>query len=121
MTPIEVRRLRASRINRFAAPRPEAGRAKAGCWRGPVAAPFRRGCRVIPAKHRFARCRRGAATARGSAVALLSRDGGDPVAVELVHRATPHPYWPGGAVLLHDGSEPRAIGLLAHLDAAVLH
>jgi hypothetical protein len=43
------------------------------------------------------------------------------VAVELVHRATPHPYWPGGAVLLHDGSEPRAIGLLAHLDAAVLH
>jgi hypothetical protein len=69
-----------------------------------------------------ARCRRGAATARGSAVALLSRDGGDPVAVELVHRATPpHPYWPGGAVLLHDGSEPRAIGLLDHLDAAVLH
>jgi hypothetical protein len=50
------------------------------------------------------------------------RDGGDPVAVELVHRATPpHPYWPGGAVLLHDGSEPRAIGLLDHLDAAVLH
>jgi hypothetical protein len=44
------------------------------------------------------------------------------VAVELVHRATPpHPYWPGGAVLLHDGSEPRAIGLLDHLDAAVLH
>jgi UDP-2,3-diacylglucosamine pyrophosphatase LpxH len=40
----------------------------------------------------------------------------------LVHRATPpHPYWPGGAILLEDRGEPRAIGLLDHLDAAALH
>ena len=40
----------------------------------------------------------------------------------LVHHVTPpHPYWPGGAVVLEDGSEPRAIGLLDHLDAAALH
>jgi hypothetical protein len=40
----------------------------------------------------------------------------------LVHHASPpHPYWPGGAVVLEDGSEPRAIGLLDHLDAAALH
>jgi hypothetical protein len=40
----------------------------------------------------------------------------------LVHRASPpHPYWPGGAILLEDGGEPRAIGLLDHLDAASLH
>jgi hypothetical protein len=40
----------------------------------------------------------------------------------LVHRATPpHPYWPGGAVLLEDGREPRAIGLLDHLPTTVLH
>jgi UDP-2,3-diacylglucosamine pyrophosphatase LpxH len=40
----------------------------------------------------------------------------------LVHRASPpHPYWPGGAVLLEDGREPRVIGLLDHLDAAALH
>jgi Calcineurin-like phosphoesterase len=33
----------------------------------------------------------------------------------LVHHATPpHPYWPGGAVLLDDGGEPRALGLLDH-------
>jgi UDP-2,3-diacylglucosamine pyrophosphatase LpxH len=31
----------------------------------------------------------------------------------LVHRAQrPHPYWPGGAVLIEDGAEPLAIGLL---------
>ncbi len=31
----------------------------------------------------------------------------------LVDRATPpHPYWPGGAVLLEPGSEPCAVGLL---------
>jgi UDP-2,3-diacylglucosamine pyrophosphatase LpxH len=35
----------------------------------------------------------------------------------LVHHATPpHPYWPGGAIVLEDGREPRAIGLLDHLD-----
>ncbi|HEY6776052.1 MAG TPA: metallophosphoesterase [Thermoleophilaceae bacterium] len=40
----------------------------------------------------------------------------------LVHRAAPpHPYWPGGAILLEDRGEPRAIGLLDHLDAASLH
>jgi Calcineurin-like phosphoesterase len=40
----------------------------------------------------------------------------------LVHHATPpHPYWPGGAILLEDGAEPRAIGLLDHLGAAALH
>lgn len=40
----------------------------------------------------------------------------------LVNRATPpHPYWPGGAILLEDDREPRTIGLLDHLDAAALH
>jgi hypothetical protein len=40
----------------------------------------------------------------------------------LLHRAVPpHPYWPGGAVVLRDGHEPETIGLLDHLDAAVLH
>ena len=40
----------------------------------------------------------------------------------LVHHATPpHPYWPGGAVLLEDGRDPLAIGLLDHLDASALH
>lgn len=39
----------------------------------------------------------------------------------LVHRAEPpHPYWPGGAVLLEPGRDPRAIGLLDDLDAAAL-
>jgi hypothetical protein len=37
----------------------------------------------------------------------------------LVHRARPpHPYWPGGAVMLEDGQPPRALGLLDDLDAA---
>ncbi len=36
----------------------------------------------------------------------------------LVDRATaPHPYWPGGAVLLEPGQEPRSVGLLDELDA----
>jgi hypothetical protein len=40
----------------------------------------------------------------------------------LLHRAgPPHPYWPGGAVLIEDGQVPRAVGLLDHLDAAALH
>jgi hypothetical protein len=39
----------------------------------------------------------------------------------LVHGATPpHPYWPGGAVLLEPGAEPRAIGLLDELPPAAL-
>ncbi len=40
----------------------------------------------------------------------------------LVHRAAPpHPYWPGGAIMLEEGREPQAIGLLDYLDAALLH
>jgi UDP-2,3-diacylglucosamine pyrophosphatase LpxH len=34
----------------------------------------------------------------------------------LVNRAAPpHPYWPGGAILLEDGSDPQAVGLLDDL------
>ena len=37
----------------------------------------------------------------------------------LVHFAVPpHPYWPGGAVVLEDGAQPRALGLLDRLGAA---
>jgi Calcineurin-like phosphoesterase len=40
----------------------------------------------------------------------------------LVHRAAPpHPYWPGGAVLLDDCRDPQAVGLLDGLDARALH
>ncbi len=40
----------------------------------------------------------------------------------LVHHASPpHPYWPGGAIVLDDGQDPRPVGLLDHLDAAALH
>jgi UDP-2,3-diacylglucosamine pyrophosphatase LpxH len=40
----------------------------------------------------------------------------------LVHRAaTPHPYWPGGAIVLEEGSEPRVVGLLDRVDPALLH
>ena len=43
-------------------------------------------------------------------------------AAQLLHRARPpHPYWPGGAVVVGDGGAPRAVGLLDHLDAAALH
>ena len=39
----------------------------------------------------------------------------------LLHNAAaPHPYWPGGAVVLEDGGEPEAIGLLDHLGADAL-
>jgi hypothetical protein len=39
----------------------------------------------------------------------------------LLHRARPpHPYWPGGAVVLEDGGPPRAVGLLDHLGADAL-
>jgi UDP-2,3-diacylglucosamine pyrophosphatase LpxH len=35
----------------------------------------------------------------------------------LLDRATPpHPYWPGGAVLVEDGADPRSIGLLDAVD-----
>jgi UDP-2,3-diacylglucosamine pyrophosphatase LpxH len=40
----------------------------------------------------------------------------------LVDRATaPHPYWPGGAVLLEDGQPPRSVGLLDDVGADELH
>lgn len=40
----------------------------------------------------------------------------------LVHRATPpHPYWPGGSVLVEDGRPPVAHGLLDDLEASALH
>jgi calcineurin-like phosphoesterase family protein len=40
----------------------------------------------------------------------------------LVHHVTPpHPYWPGGAVVIEDGGEPRVIGLLDDLAARALH
>ena len=36
----------------------------------------------------------------------------------LLHRArAPHPYWPGGAVVVEAGEAPRATGLLDHLQA----
>jgi hypothetical protein len=39
----------------------------------------------------------------------------------LLHRARPpHPYWPGGAIVLEDGGPPRPVGLLDHLDAGTL-
>jgi UDP-2,3-diacylglucosamine pyrophosphatase LpxH len=40
----------------------------------------------------------------------------------LVHRATPpHPFWPGGAVIVEPGVEPRAIGLLDDVPEELLH
>ena len=40
----------------------------------------------------------------------------------LVHNATaPHPYWPGGAVLLEDGRPHRAVGLLDAVPARAMH
>jgi hypothetical protein len=36
------------------------------------------------------------------------------------HQRPPHPYWPGGAIVLEDGAEPRAIGLLDELDPGAL-
>lgn len=40
----------------------------------------------------------------------------------LLHRAAPqHPYWPGGAVLLEDGRDPRAIALLSDVEPAAMH
>lgn len=35
----------------------------------------------------------------------------------LHHAGPPHPYWPGGSVLVEDGAPPRARGLLDHLPA----
>jgi hypothetical protein len=40
----------------------------------------------------------------------------------LVHRADPpHPYWPGGAIVIEDGEAPRAVGLLDDLIPDELH
>jgi predicted phosphodiesterase len=40
----------------------------------------------------------------------------------LVHKAVaPHPYWPGGAVMLEDGQAPRAVGLLDGVAASAMH
>ncbi len=40
----------------------------------------------------------------------------------LLHRGRPpHPYWPGGAVLIEPGQAPRALGLLDDLDTGALH
>ena len=39
----------------------------------------------------------------------------------LVHGVTPpHPYWPGGAIVLDDDAPPRPVALLDHLSAATL-
>jgi calcineurin-like phosphoesterase family protein len=40
----------------------------------------------------------------------------------LVHNATaPHPYWPGGAVILEDNRAPRAVGLLDAVPHGAMH
>ncbi|MGB8875989.1 MAG: metallophosphoesterase [Solirubrobacteraceae bacterium] len=40
----------------------------------------------------------------------------------LVHNATaPHPYWPGGAVILETDRAPRAVGLLDGVPATAMH
>lgn len=40
----------------------------------------------------------------------------------LLHRASPpHPYWPGGALLLEDDRPPAAVGLLDQLVAGDMH
>jgi predicted phosphodiesterase len=40
----------------------------------------------------------------------------------LVHRAVPpHPYWPGGAVVLDDDEDPRVIGVLDDLSPSEIH
>jgi UDP-2,3-diacylglucosamine pyrophosphatase LpxH len=39
----------------------------------------------------------------------------------LLHRGTPpHPYWPGGAILLDDDGDPEPVGLLDAVDAGAL-
>jgi len=40
----------------------------------------------------------------------------------LLHNATPpHPYWPGGAIMLEDDLDPVVLGLLDDLPASELH
>jgi UDP-2,3-diacylglucosamine pyrophosphatase LpxH len=38
----------------------------------------------------------------------------------VAHSRPPHPYWPGGAVVLEDGATPRPVGLLDGLEPAQL-
>jgi hypothetical protein len=38
----------------------------------------------------------------------------------LDHVSPPHPYWPGGAVLVEDGGAPRVLGLLDEVSAELL-
>jgi hypothetical protein len=38
----------------------------------------------------------------------------------VAHSRPPHPYWPGGAVVLEDGVPPRPVGLLDGLEPAQL-
>jgi hypothetical protein len=38
----------------------------------------------------------------------------------LHHALPPHPYWPGGAIVLEQGCEPRAVGLLDSFPASML-
>jgi hypothetical protein len=40
----------------------------------------------------------------------------------LIHGARPpHPYWPGGGVIVEDGAAPRSVGLLDHLALDQMH
>ena len=53
---------------------------------------------------------------------LLANTGGWVYEPLLVHHASPpHPYWPGGGIVLEDDGDPQPIGLLDHLDASALH
>jgi hypothetical protein len=66
----------------------------------------------------------------GDDAALWAGDGGRPRIANtgswvyeplLLHRgAPPHPYWPGGAIVLEDDGDPRAVGLLDGVDAEAL-
>jgi hypothetical protein len=39
----------------------------------------------------------------------------------LVHRVRPpHPYWPGGSIVIDDGADPRAVNLLEGVRVAEL-
>ncbi len=67
----------------------------------------------------------------GDEAALWSGPGGRPRLANtgcwlyeplLLHRGgAPHPYWPGGAVVIDGEGDPVAVGLLDGLDIAALH
>jgi hypothetical protein len=79
------------------------------CWARPP--PGAAGTGTIPSN--------GVGRASGRASCAAGRGGYEPL---LVHRASlPHPYWPGGAVLVEPGADPRAIGLLDDLAEDLLH